>query len=232
MFLLPPPHLYILEKRSKLIPSTNQPTLFSKTMPTQKPSVILSVLASADLLFTARFFEKFNIPQPFSVNLTKSFVFKNVKLSAPDVISIFQWIQDSKAVDIRDCVKWLAAPKPGQKLWHNWVLKHVQPPLNQVIENALAEKGIHPMTLSEEVTGWPALHAYGSSAYLGAVLELFGLKALSGNSTTVLKLEMQTAIAQLIAHAWARIYKVYNRKEAAAQKKKTAFDQLWAGVLH
>jgi hypothetical protein len=178
------------------------------------------------------FLEKFDIPQPFSTNPTQSFAFKTVILLHSDIITIFQWIQDSKLVDVYDHVKWLSAPKPGQKLWHNWVLKHVQPPLNQVIENALAEKGIHPMTLSEEVTGWPALHAYGSSAYLGAVLELFGLKALSGNSTTVLKLEMQTAIAQLIAHAWARIYKVYNRKEAAAQKKKTAFDQLWAGVLH
>jgi hypothetical protein len=200
-------------------------------MPTQKPSVILSVLASADLLFTPRFLEKFDIPQPFSANPTKSFVFKNVQLSAPDVISIFQWIQDSKSVDVRDRVKWLAAPKPGQKLWHNWVLKHVQPTLNQAIDNALTERGIHPMTLAEEVTGWPALHTYGGSAYLGAALELFGLEALSGGSTTVLKLEVQTAIALLVAHAWARIRKVYNRKEAAAQKKKTAFDQQWAGEL-
>jgi hypothetical protein len=71
------------------------------------------------------FLEKFDIPQPFSTNPTQSFAFKTVILLHSDIITIFQWIQDSKLVDVYNHVKWLSAPKPGQKLWHNWVLKHI-----------------------------------------------------------------------------------------------------------
>lgn len=85
------------------------------------------------------------------------------------------------------------------------------------------------MTLAEEPTGWLTLHTYSSNTYVGAALELFGQEAMSGNSMIVLQMGVQTAIAQLVTHAWARIHKVYNRKEAATTKQKAAFDQQWAG---
>jgi hypothetical protein len=224
-FLTPPPALRIL----------NQPTnVYLLTMPTSKPSVLLALLASTDLLFTSHFKETFRVDEPFSLTPSGPFNFKEVSLSRDQVVTVAKWLEESKRVKVlRERIKWLSSPKAdGHQLWHKWVLKHVQPKLNTIIEAALTAKGIHPLTLAEQSTGWPSLSSYASNAYVPVGLELLGEDALAPNSTVVLKPGVGLVVPQLVSHTWARIRKAYGRKEVAMQKKKAVFKQQWAGKLN
>jgi hypothetical protein len=199
-------------------------------MPIPKPSVILALLASTDLLFTSHFLEAFHVNEPFSLEPSGPFQFKEVTLSREEVVAVANWLQDSKRVkDLRERMKWLSSPKEGQKHWHRWTLKHIQPSLNKVIEAAMTAVGIHPLALAEQTPGWPSSSTYASKAYVPVALKLLGIEAMVPNSTVVLKPGVDLAVPQLVILAWARIRKAYGRKEATMKKKKAAFEQQWAG---
>ncbi|KIM75038.1 hypothetical protein PILCRDRAFT_92343 [Piloderma croceum F 1598] len=188
-------------------------------MPISKPLVILTLLASADLLFTSRFKETSHVDEAFSLEPSRGFKFKEVSLSCKEVVTVAKWLEDLKWVkDLHKCIKWLSLPREGHKLWHNWVLKHIQPDLNKLIEAALTAKRIHLLTLAEQSPGWPALNNYASNAYVPVALELLGEDALGPNLVVVLKLGVGLVIPQLM-------------KEVAMKKKKAIFKQQWTELF-
>ena len=137
-----------------------------------------------------------------------------------------QWVKD-----LHERMKWLSLPKEGQKHWHRWMLKHVQPSLNKLIA-VLTTVRIHPLALAKQTPSWPLSSTYASKAYVPVTLELLRLEAMVPNSTVVLKLGVDLAVPQLVSNAWARICKAYGRKKATMKKKKAAFEQQWAGKSH
>lgn len=125
-------------------------------------------------------------------------------------------------------MKKIQSSHPAADLWHNFVVKRIQPELNVIVEKALSERNVHPFDLAKHENDWPTLEYHAASAHSSVGLQLFGCGAIvAGNNS--LRAPLQHAVASLISVNWTRLEEAYNIKRAFMRRKVQAMDRVWEG---
>jgi hypothetical protein len=194
-------------------------------MPTQKIPMTLSLLASEGELFTGTFLKTFNLPEPICSE--PEAVFPHLKLE--EVRAIGQWLDSSKDIPLNAREEWLGQQRGGQGLWHNFVVKYIQPKLNAIVEEALTSNRAHPMELAKVEACWPACSVHGPAAYSDVAVGLLGAEVFTDHLS--LRLALQKPISQLVSANWGRLRKSYDRKKGLMKEKLAALDSAWKGEL-